>query len=41
MLSEPMPCPKIKSGSRWDAEMFMDVDEVACPARAPHPNPKP
>ena len=31
MLSEPMPCPKIKSGSRWDPEMYMDVDEVAYP----------
>ena len=31
MLSEPMPCPKIKSGQRWDPDMFMDVDEVAYP----------
>ena len=31
MLSEPMPCPKIKSEQRWDPDMFMDVDEVAYP----------
>ena len=31
MLSEPMPCPKIKSGSRWDPDAYMDVDEVAYP----------
>jgi len=31
MLSEPMPCPKIKSGARFDPDMYMDVDEVAYP----------
>jgi len=31
MLSEPMPCAKIKSGQRWDPDMYMDVDEVAYP----------
>merc|ERR1719453_741202 len=31
MLSEPMPCPKIASGQRWDPDMYMDVDEVAYP----------
>uniref|UniRef100_A0A7S3AS77 E1 ubiquitin-activating enzyme n=1 Tax=Haptolina ericina TaxID=156174 RepID=A0A7S3AS77_9EUKA len=31
MLSEPMACAKIKSGQRWDPEMYMDVDEVAYP----------
>jgi len=31
MLSEPMPCTKIKSGQRWDPDMYMDVDEVAYP----------
>jgi len=31
MLSEPMPCPKIASGQRWDPEMYMDVDEVSYP----------
>ena len=28
MLSEPMACTKIKSGQRWDPEMYMDVDEA-------------
>lgn len=31
MLSEPMPCAKIKSGQRWDPDVYMDVDEVAYP----------
>jgi len=31
MLSEPMACAKIKSGQRWDPDMYMDVDEVAYP----------
>ena len=26
-----MPCPKIKSGARFDPDMYMDVDEVAYP----------
>ena len=30
-LSEPMACAKIKSGQRWDPDMYMDVDEVAYP----------
>eukprot|EP01064_Diplonema_japonicum_P032673 TRINITY_DN6199_c0_g2_i1.p1 TRINITY_DN6199_c0_g2~~TRINITY_DN6199_c0_g2_i1.p1 ORF type:complete len:175 (+),score=49.45 TRINITY_DN6199_c0_g2_i1:119-643(+) len=29
--SEPAPCEKIKSGSRFDPEMYMDVDEIAVP----------
>ena len=31
MLSEPIACAQIKSGQRWDPEMYMDVDEVAYP----------
>eukprot|EP00966_Prymnesium_polylepis_P133205 3078540-Prymnesium_polylepis.1 len=31
MLSEPMPCATIKSGQRWDPDMYMDVDEVSYP----------
>lgn len=31
MLSEPAPCEKVKSGQRWDPDMFMTVDEVAVP----------
>ena len=30
-LSEPAPCPKIKSGSRFDETIYMDVDEIAVP----------
>jgi len=30
-LSEPMPCAKVKSGKRFDPEMYMEVDTVAYP----------
>jgi len=30
-LSEPAPCKKIASGSRFDPDMYMDVDEIAVP----------
>merc|ERR1712087_311304 len=31
ILTEPAACAKIKSGQRWDPDMYMDVDEVAYP----------
>eukprot|EP01062_Namystynia_karyoxenos_P018914 TRINITY_DN1705_c0_g1_i1.p1 TRINITY_DN1705_c0_g1~~TRINITY_DN1705_c0_g1_i1.p1 ORF type:complete len:1124 (+),score=486.93 TRINITY_DN1705_c0_g1_i1:120-3491(+) len=29
--SEPQPAEKVTSGSRWDPESYMDVDEIAVP----------
>eukprot|EP00755_Sulcionema_specki_P008398 Sspe_Gene.5899::Locus_1971_Transcript_1_1_Confidence_1.000_Length_3314::g.5899::m.5899/K03178/UBE1, UBA1; ubiquitin-activating enzyme E1 len=29
--AEPVPCDKVTSGTRFDPEMYMDVDEVAVP----------